>query len=77
MVTLKQQVKSKTPTCAAVGSRLGDGLLQVGQPDLLSVPSSLPVLQSRSVDHLLSCGAAARKTGEQAEDDHDSETIKK
>lgn len=47
-----------TLTCAAVVDRLCDGFLQVSRPDLLSVPSSLTVLQCRLINHLLSCGAA-------------------
>lgn len=47
-------------TCVVVVNCLCDGFLQVGQPDLLSVPSSLPVLHSQFVYHLLSCGAAGK-----------------
>lgn len=48
----------KTLTCVAVVHCLCDGFLQVGKLDLLSVPSSLPVLQCHFVNHLFSCGAA-------------------
>lgn len=44
-------------TCAAVVDRLCEGFLQVVQLDLLSVPSSLTVLQCNSGNHLLSSSA--------------------
>lgn len=48
-------------TCVIVVNCLCDGLLQVVQLDLLSLSSSLTVLQSHFVYHLLSCSAAHRK----------------
>lgn len=45
-------------TCGAVVNCLSDGILQVLQLDLFSVPPSLPVLQHYLVDHILACGAA-------------------
>lgn len=48
----------KALTCVAVVHSSGKGFLQVLQLDLLSVPSSLTVLQRYFFNHLLSCGAA-------------------
>lgn len=47
-------------TRAAVMNCLCEGFLQVMQLDLLSVPSSLTVLQGNSGNHLLSSSAVGR-----------------